>query len=45
VQWPWADEAVLLLSLLAAIAITVGVTTMTLLRRASAELLRLGDDR
>lgn len=45
VQWPWVDEAVLLLSLLAAIAITVGVTTMTLLRRASAELLRLGDDR
>ncbi|MGW6131896.1 FtsX-like permease family protein [Cellulomonas sp. NPDC055163] len=45
VQWPWVDEATLLLSLLAAIAITVGVTTMTLLRRASAELLRLGDDR
>lgn len=45
VQWPWADEATLLLSLTAAIAVTVGVTTMILLRRASSELLRLGDDR
>jgi ABC-type antimicrobial peptide transport system permease subunit len=45
VQWPWADESALILSLTAAIAVTVGVTTMTLLRRASSELLRLGDDR
>lgn len=44
VQWDWAAQLALLSGLVALVALVVGVTTSTLLKRASGELLRLGDE-
>lgn len=45
VQWDWTTQLALLGGLVALVALVVGLTTSTLLKRASGELLRLGDER
>jgi heme exporter protein D len=45
VHWPWGTQAELLVLLVALVALTVTTTANALLRRASGELLRLGDER
>ncbi|MFI2753437.1 FtsX-like permease family protein [Cellulomonas sp. P22] len=43
--WAWPNQTALLVTLGVLLALAVTLTTTVLLRRASAELLRLGDDR
>ena len=43
--WAWTNQTTLLLTLAALLAVAVTCTATALMRRASAELLRLGDDR
>jgi hypothetical protein len=45
VHWAWGSQGRLLALLVALVAVTVATTANTLLRRASGELLRLGDER
>ncbi len=45
VQWPWPAQAALVVALVVLIGAAVAITTNTLLRKASGELLRLGDER
>ena len=45
VQWPWPTQAALAVVLVVLVGGAVALTTNTLLRRASGELLRLGDER
>ncbi|MBO3086491.1 FtsX-like permease family protein [Cellulomonas fengjieae] len=45
VQWPWAVQLALVTVLLVLVGLAVATTTNALLRRASGELLRLGDER
>jgi hypothetical protein len=45
VQWSWPAQAALVGALVVLVAGVVVVTTNALLRRASGELLRLGDER
>jgi predicted lysophospholipase L1 biosynthesis ABC-type transport system permease subunit len=45
VHWDWPDQLLLAGALAGLVALVVGVTTSTLLKRASGELLRLGDER
>ncbi|MCC2307074.1 FtsX-like permease family protein [Cellulomonas chengniuliangii] len=43
--WAWTSQTTLLVTLAALLAVAVTCTATALMRRASAELLRLGDDR
>ncbi len=43
--WAWAEQTTMMAALAVLLAVGVTVTASTLMRRASAELLRLGDDR
>ncbi|MDM8083180.1 hypothetical protein QUV83_00160 [Cellulomonas cellasea] len=43
--WDWPGQAVLLLGIVTLAGVAITLTAGTLMRRASAELLRLGDDR
>jgi hypothetical protein len=45
VQWPWPTQAALVTLLVALVGGAVALTTSSLLRKASGELLRLGDER
>ncbi|KQY23387.1 hypothetical protein ASD16_12695 [Cellulomonas sp. Root485] len=45
VQWPWPTQAALVVALVVLVGGAVALTTSSLLRRASGELLRLGDER
>ena len=45
VQWPWPTQAALVVALVVLAGGAVALTTSSLLRRASGELLRLGDER
>jgi len=45
VQWPWFTQATLVVVLVVLVGGAVALTTNSLLRRASGELLRLGDER
>lgn len=45
VQWPWPTQTALVVVLVVLVAGAVAFTTNSLLRRASGELLRLGDER
>ncbi|ROS23039.1 FtsX-like permease family protein [Cellulomonas sp. PhB150] len=45
VEWDWGYQLALVGALVLLVALVVGVTTSTLLKRASGELLRLGDER
>lgn len=45
VSWSWAGQLALLAALVALVGLVVALTTDTLLKRASGELLRLGDER
>lgn len=45
VHWPWATELVLVTLLVVLVGSAVALTANLLLRRASGELLRLGDER
>ena len=45
VQWPWATQLALVIVLVGLVAAAVALTANGLLRRASGELLRLGDER
>lgn len=45
VQWPWPTQAALVAVLVVLVGGAVALTTSSLLRRASGELLRLGDER
>ncbi|MET0789648.1 MAG: FtsX-like permease family protein [Cellulomonas sp.] len=45
VHWPWPAELVLVALLVGLVGTAVALTTNLLLRRASGELLRLGDER
>ena len=45
VQWPWPTQAALVVVLVVLVGGAVALTTNSLLRRASGELLRLGDER
>ncbi|GEK21255.1 FtsX-like permease family protein [Cellulomonas xylanilytica] len=45
VQWPWPTQLMLVTALVVLVGLAVVVTTNSLLRRASGELLRLGDER
>ncbi|WP_421742271.1 FtsX-like permease family protein [Cellulomonas sp.] len=45
VQWPWPTQATLVVVLVVLVGGAVALTTSSLLRRASGELLRLGDER
>lgn len=45
VHWPWPAEVALLTLLVLLVGTAVALTTNLLLRRASGELLRLGDER
>ncbi|MDQ0371913.1 FtsX-like permease family protein [Cellulomonas humilata] len=45
VQWPWPTQAALVVVLVVLVGGAVALTTSSLLRRASGELLRLGDER
>ncbi|MEZ0449310.1 FtsX-like permease family protein [Cellulomonas sp. ICMP 17802] len=45
VHWPWPTQLVLLTLLVLLVGTAVALTTNLLLRRASGELLRLGDER
>uniref|UniRef100_UPI0028EE250A FtsX-like permease family protein n=1 Tax=uncultured Cellulomonas sp. TaxID=189682 RepID=UPI0028EE250A len=45
VQWPWATQGGLVVVLVVLVGGAVALTTSSLLRRASGELLRLGDER
>ena len=45
VHWDWAAQLTLLSVLVGLVAVVVALTTGTLLKRASGQLLRLGDER
>ena len=45
VQWPWPAQLGLVATLVVLVGLAVALTTNSLLRRASGELLRLGDER
>ena len=45
VHWPWPAELALVTLLVVLVGTAVALTTNLLLRRASGELLRLGDER
>ncbi|KQR12265.1 FtsX-like permease family protein [Cellulomonas sp. Leaf334] len=45
VQWPWLSQATLVVVLVVLVGGAVALTTSSLLKRASGELLRLGDER
>lgn len=45
VQWPWLSQATLVVVLVVLVGGAVALTTNALLKRASGELLRLGDER
>jgi ABC-type antimicrobial peptide transport system permease subunit len=45
IHWSWPAQATLLGLLVVLVAVVIAVTTNAALRRASGELLRLGDER